>query len=100
MNAIEWVGALAACASTVSFAPQAIKIIRTRDTSSISTGMYVITVFGFALWTAYGIGLGRWPLIVSNSICLILSGFILLMKLLPKRAKEKVAKTISSKKKA
>jgi MtN3 and saliva related transmembrane protein len=91
------VGGIAAVLSTVSFVPQATKIIRSRDTSSISTGMYAVTVAGFTLWTAYGAMQTAWPLIASNSICLILSAFILTMKLLPQRQKEKVADAVDVK---
>ncbi len=87
MTPVVILGSLAAIASTVSFAPQAIKIIRTRQTKDISLDMYAITVTAFALWCAYGVMLGQWPLIASNSICLLLSGFILVMNLLPCRAK-------------
>jgi MtN3 and saliva related transmembrane protein len=88
------VGGIAAVLSTVSFVPQATKIIRSRDTSGISTGMYLVTVAGFIFWTAYGAMQSAWPLIASNSICLILSAFILTMKLLPQREKEKVADAV------
>ncbi len=91
MEAVTIIGSLAAIASTVSFTPQAWKIIRTRDTDAISAPMYAITVAGFALWTGYGLLLGQWPLIVTNSICLLLSGFILAMKLLPPRKRDKIA---------
>ena len=94
MNTLEIVtilGALAALCSTTSFAPQAWKIIKSRDTSGISSRMYMVTVVGFALWLAYGIMKGEWPLIVTNGICLVLSGFILTMKLLPKPKKDAVA---------
>lgn len=91
MQLVTIIGSLAAIASTVSFTPQAWKIIRTRDTDAISAGMYALTVMGFALWTAYGVMLGQWPLIVTNSICLLLSAFILTMKLLPRRERDKVA---------
>ena len=94
MNTLEIVtilGALAALCSTTSFAPQAWKIIKSRDTSGISSRMYVVTVVGFAFWLAYGIMKGEWPLIVTNGICLVLSGFILMMKLLPKPKKDAVA---------
>jgi MtN3 and saliva related transmembrane protein len=91
------VGGIAAVLSTVSFVPQATKIIRSRDTSGISTGMYLVTVAGFTLWTAYGAMQTAWPLIASNSICLILSAFILMMKLLPQREKEKVADAVDAK---
>ena len=91
MELTTFVGALAALCSTTSFAPQAWKIVKTRDTSSISLRMYVVTVVGFALWFVYGLMLGEWPLIVTNSICLMLSGFILAMKMLPQRKRDAVA---------
>lgn len=84
-------GWLATAASTISFVPQAWKIIRTRETEDISLLMYAVTVFGFACWTTYGALLGKWPIIVTNSICFTLSAFILVMKLLPKREKDAVA---------
>lgn len=87
-------GWLATLASTVSFTPQAWKIIKTRKTDDISRGMYLITVFGFACWTTYGALLDEWPIIVTNSICFTLSAFILVMKLLPRREKEAVADTL------
>jgi MtN3 and saliva related transmembrane protein len=88
------IGACATVASTVSFVPQAWKIIKSRQTHDISTGMYAVTVVGFALWTAYGIVLEQWPLIATNAICLILSAFILTMKILPRRQKEALADAI------
>jgi MtN3 and saliva related transmembrane protein len=97
MDAAAIVGALATLASTTSFVPQAWKIIRTRDTRAISTGMYAVTVLGFSLWLAYGLLLGQWPLIVTNAICLLLSGFILAMKRLPKRKRQAVAEALDPK---
>lgn len=55
---------------------------------------YSLTVTGFALWTAYGVGLGEWPLMVTNSVCFMLSAFILAMTLLPQAKKEAVADTL------
>ena len=94
MNLIAIIGSIAAIASTSSFAPQAWQVIRSRKTDDISAGMYLLTVFGFLLWTIYGVLLHQWPLIVANSICLIMSGFILMMKLLPPRQKNEVADTL------
>jgi MtN3 and saliva related transmembrane protein len=85
---------LAAITSTGSFAPQAWKIIKTRETKDISTGMYSLTVAGFALWLAYGVMLGQWPLIATNGICLVLAAFILVMKILPASGKRAVADTL------
>jgi len=91
MDAVTIVGTFAALASTVSFAPQAWKIIKSRQTADISAVTYTLTVAGFLLWTVYGLLLMQWPLIATNSICLVLSAFILMMKLLPRRDKDKVA---------
>ena len=94
MSLVTIIGAIAALCSTISFAPQAWKIIQTRETKDISLGMYLFTVTGFAAWTTYGVMLGQWPLIAANSICLALSAFILMMKLLPRAKKNKVADAI------
>lgn len=91
MNLVTVIGVLAGTASTASFAPQAWKIVKSRRTKDISAGMYTLTVSGFTLWTAYGVMKGAWPLIISNGICWCFAVFILAMKLLPKREKEKVA---------
>ncbi|MFT8243050.1 SemiSWEET family sugar transporter [Roseomonas sp. BN140053] len=91
MDMTTLVGSLATIASTTSFVPQAWKIIRTRDTSAISKRMYVVTVVGFSLWLTYGVLLGEVPLMVTNGLCLLLSAFILLMKVLPKRHRDSVA---------
>ncbi len=97
MNWISVAGTLAALCSTISFVPQAWRIVRTRDTGALSPVTYSFTVTGFALWTAYGVGLGEWPLIVTNSICFVLSAFILMMTLLPRQKKDALADTIDPK---
>ena len=78
LNAI---GTGAALCSMSSFVPQVVKIWRDRDASSVSLRMYVVTVSGFSLWIAYGVMLKSWPLVGSNSVCLMLSAMILALKL-------------------
>lgn len=85
------IGICATVTSTVSFVPQAWKIIKSRQTHDISTAMYAVTVIGFGLWMAYGVVLVQWPLILTNGLCLVLSAFILTMKILPRREKNAVA---------
>lgn len=63
-----------------SFAPQLVKIWRERDASSVSLGMYLVTVTGFVLWTAYGVAIGRWPVVASNAVCLVMSAAVIAMK--------------------
>lgn len=77
----EWFGYLAAILTTGSFVPQALMTIRTRNTSGISRAMYVIFTVGVACWLVYGIALGSWPMILANSITLVLAATILALKL-------------------
>jgi MtN3 and saliva related transmembrane protein len=78
---LEWFGYAAAFLTTVSFIPQAVMIIRTRDTHGISRGMYAMFTLGVALWLVYGIALMSWPMILANSVTLGLAGTILGLKL-------------------
>ncbi len=98
MNLVDYIGAAAAFCSTASFAPQALKIIKTRDTESISGKMYILTVAAFALWMSYGALRRDWALILPNAICLMLAGFILTMKHLPQGKKEAVADALDPEK--
>ena len=77
----EWLGYVGATLTTLSFLPQAIKTIRTRDTRGISLGMYAVFTVGVAFWLGYGIVLLSWPMIVSNIVTFALSTTILAMKL-------------------
>jgi MtN3 and saliva related transmembrane protein len=91
------VGYVAAIVSTISFVPQAWKIIRSRKTTDISAGTYALTVLGFGLWVTFGIIQRQWPVVASNIVCFFIAAFILAMKLLPKRLKDSVANTVSRK---
>ena len=75
------VGYLASACSVTSFVPQVWKVLKTGDTAAISARMYTLTVVGFALWSAFGVLMQEWPIILTNSICFCLSGFILIKKL-------------------
>lgn len=91
---IQIIGIFAAIASTASFLPQAWKIISTRDVEGLSARMYMLTVTGFTLWMSYGIGKGDWALIIPNTICLLLTLFILAMIIMPKEKREAVADAV------
>ena len=81
MMSMEWAGYLAASMTTLAFVPQAVKTIRTRDTRSISLGMYVVFTAGIAMWLVYGIALDSMPMILSNIVTFLLSATILGLKL-------------------
>lgn len=76
----DFVGAAAALCSMSSFGPQIVKIWRERDATSVSLRMYLVTVTGFSLWIGYGLLIGSWPVVGSNSVCLALSATVLALK--------------------
>ncbi len=77
---VDLIGYLAAMLTTVAFVPQALTSWRTRDLSGVSLPMYSIFTAGVAMWLAYGVMLGSWPIIVANAITLVLSGTVLALK--------------------
>ena len=81
----DWVGYLAASLTTLSFVPQAVLTLRTRNVHGISAAMYGAFTLGVALWLAYGLALGEWPIVVANAVTLALSATILAVKLLEDR---------------
>ena len=78
---IDAIGSVAAVLTTVSFVPQAWHSFKTRDVSGISLVMYSVFTLGVALWLLYGVLLQSWPLMIANSITLVLAAAILGMKL-------------------
>jgi MtN3 and saliva related transmembrane protein len=90
------IGLVAAALSIASFVAQVRKLVKTRDTHALATGMWVLSTTAFALWTLYGFLLGAWPVVVPNAICFVLAAFILTFKLLPRRARHTVADKLTS----
>ncbi len=76
-----WLGYAAAALTTAAFVPQAWLTLRTRDVRGISLGMYLCFTVGVALWLAYGLALGQWPIIVANAVTLALAASILAVKI-------------------
>ena len=76
----EIIGYIAAFLTTISFAPQAIKTIKSKDTSGISALMYATFVIGVFFWMIYGILLQNLIITIANVITLILAGIVLAIK--------------------
>lgn len=81
MNSLDLLGLVATCFTTSSFVPQVWRIWKTRDVSAISLPTYFIITIGLALWLAYGIFKSDLPLIVANSVMVVLTGAIAAMKI-------------------
>ena len=78
---VDSVGMTGAVLTTVCWLPQALKIIRERETSAISLPGTAMFTLGMALWLVYGVALIDWPLIASSVITLALMVVIMALKL-------------------
>lgn len=78
---IEALGLLAACLTTSSFLPQAIRIWRTRSARDVSLAMYLMMAVGNALWLTYGILIGSVSMMFANATCLLMVLSVLVLKI-------------------
>ena len=87
MDYVQILGLAAAAFTTVANVPQAVKIIKTKSTKSISSFTYALLFTGLVLWTVYGFIRSDLPLILANGLSSLLAGTILCMKLVSKKDK-------------
>lgn len=80
-SCVRLLGYVAAALTTVSFFPQALKTLRSGDTSGISLRMYLLFTLGIALWALYGLLNRDGPVLIANLVTLVPTGVVLERKL-------------------
>jgi MtN3 and saliva related transmembrane protein len=78
---IDVIGTTGAALTTLCWLPQALKVIRDKETRALSLPATAAFTLGLALWLIYGVAIDDWPLIGSNAASLALMAPILAMKL-------------------
>jgi MtN3 and saliva related transmembrane protein len=81
LNYIALIGLIDGSCTTISFLPQVIKTIKSKETKDISISMYIVLASGIFLWTLYGILINDLPVIVANAISLVLASIVLILKI-------------------
>ncbi len=81
MNFITLIGLVAATLTTASFIPQVIKSWKNKSAKDLSLGMFVLFCSGVLLWLVYGILNKDAPIILSNTVTLVLSLTIIILKI-------------------
>lgn len=81
MNYADLVGYAAGACTTCAFVPQAWKVFKTRHTKDLSLGMFALSTIGVAFWLSYGLLKHALPVIIPNAVTLVLSSFVLYMKI-------------------
>lgn len=80
-SVVPWIGGAGAALTTVCWLPQAIRVVRHKDTRAISLTTNVTFGAGLIFWLIYGIAIMDWPLIGANAISMMSTSVIIAMKL-------------------
>ncbi|WP_245756530.1 SemiSWEET transporter [Amphritea atlantica] len=78
----SFIGISAACCTTASFVPQVVQILKSKDTAGISVAMYSIFTLGVLLWVIYGFVIQDMPVLLANSVTLILTLSVLVLTII------------------
>ncbi|XDD47998.1 SemiSWEET transporter [Leptospira sp. WS39.C2] len=77
----NFIGYVAAFLTTVSFLPQVLRVVLTKQTRDISRNMYIMFFLGVVLWFVYGFLKSDFPIILANVVTLFFVTIILYYKL-------------------
>ncbi len=78
---VDAIGATGAILTTICWVPQAVKIIRDRDTRAISLSGTMLCTLGALLWLVYGLAIVDGPLIGSSIVTFAMTATILVLKI-------------------
>ncbi len=78
---VDAIGAAGAVLTTLCWVPQAVKIVRERETRAISLPGTTLCVLGVLLWLVYGLAIADGPLIGSSIVTLAMTAVILALKI-------------------
>ncbi len=79
MTSVDLLGYFAALGTTCAFIPQAYKVYKTKHTSDLSLGTFLMFCAGLFLWVIYGFVVSSTPIILANSLTCLMVFYILVM---------------------
>ena len=74
-------GITAGTFTTIAFVPQVIKAHKSRQTKDLSLLMLSLILIGLVLWIIYGLLIFAKPVVIANSVTLILVLYLISLKL-------------------
>lgn len=82
-------GILAACCTTFSFLPQALRVWRTREVEQLSLGTLSLMLAGVFLWLIYGFYRNDIIIIGANAVAIFFVSYIWSVKIRDVRTQDK-----------
>jgi MtN3 and saliva related transmembrane protein len=90
MDLLQVVGLVATVFTTGAYVPQALKIIKTKSTQSLSVPTYLMLSTGSMIWVYYAFTRNDIPVMIANGVTGILAMVILSLKFTAKKPAEKI----------
>lgn len=75
------IGYIAGALTTIAFAPQLIKALKTKSTKDVSLLMLFCSTSGMILWLIHGIQVNDPAIIAANSVSILLAASLLWLKI-------------------
>lgn len=76
MAGIDFIGIIAGICTSTAVIAQIYKSLKTKTVKDVSPIMFTVLVIGIGLWVVYGIIIKDFPIIVTNSLALLLHLFM------------------------
>jgi MtN3 and saliva related transmembrane protein len=75
------IGYIAGALTTIAFAPQLIKALKTKSTKDVSLLMLFCSTSGMVLWLIHGLQVNDTAIVAANSVSVLLAASLLGLKL-------------------
>lgn len=79
-NWADYLGLFGAFLSAITFIPQVLQAYKTKSVKDLNLGMLLIVFFSVIVWLVYGFAKSLLPVVVANSVILVLSTILLYLK--------------------
>lgn len=80
IDSIQILGFSAGIISSSAMIPQVLKTWRKKEVGDVSKRMYIMYLLAFVMWISYGVVKNDFPIMLTNTISLLLSGTMLYFK--------------------
>jgi MtN3 and saliva related transmembrane protein len=81
MEWYDYFGYFGSFLTSITFVPQVYKAWKTKSVGDLSLWMVLIVVLSASVWLVYGIGIDSKPVMIANSIILLMALLLVYFKL-------------------
>lgn len=99
-NFQQWLGIVAGILTSCSMLPQVFKILKEKHSQQVSPWMIIVLMAGVALWIYYGVLREDWPIIITNSLSLLINFVLIILRFKYKHGGQMQDETLTEKENA